>query len=154
MFRFQALRGFRFTSMKKFVLAIVLVSVFSGYAQAQRRKGRVAAEDYGELKRIYFNLYTDSIKPVLNYYVNVEGEYQNGLYRPLDTATITLTADAGRMQGNEWIVDNDSRRLENVTFTATAKANPSMQKRITVYLKKGRDEEDEKILRQPQGTGR
>src|SRR5690606_8334218 len=43
------------------------------------------------LKEIRFNLYADSIKPVLNYYLNVEGVFSNGKIYPLDTSFINIT---------------------------------------------------------------
>ncbi len=102
--------------------------------QAQPRKA--------ELKRIYFNLYTDSIKTVLNYYVNVEGEYSDGRYLPLDAATIQLTADNGTISGNEWVAPKEIH-FENVHFQVISKDNPKLHDQITVWLKKGKDPRDE-----------
>ena len=97
------------------------------------------------LKRIYFNLYTDSIKTVLNYYVNVEGEYANGRILPMDTGSILLRADRGRMSGNEWIAPARID-FEQVTFIATAKSNPAIHDRITVWMKRAKDPRDEMDL--------
>ena len=94
------------------------------------------------LKRIYFNLYTDSIKTVLNYYVNVEGEYTDGRYLPLDASTISLTADNGTISGNEWIAPAEIR-FEKVTFRAVAKGNPKLHDEITVWLKRAKDPRDD-----------
>ena len=93
------------------------------------------------LQRIYFNLYTDSLKPVLNYYVNVEGEYSDGSYRPLDTTTIRLTADRGVLRGNEWLIP-PVIEYDRVTFRAVSKGNPALQDTITVWIKKGKDPRD------------
>lgn len=93
------------------------------------------------LKRVYFNLYTDSLKPVLNYYVNVEGEYRDGSYRPLDTASIRLTADWGELRGNEWVIP--PRLLhDSVTFYVRAKENPALGDTITIWIKKWKDPRD------------
>lgn len=96
----------------------------------------------GRLKRIYFNLYTDSIKTVLNFYVNVEGEYTNGRYLPMDARTVDITADNGTMSGNEWIAPKDIH-FEKVTFRVAAKGRPELHDTITVWLKRGKDPRDE-----------
>lgn len=101
-----------------------------------------AASDSNTVKRIYFNLYTDSIKTILNYYVNIEGEYSNGRILPLDTGTITIRADRGRMSGNEWIAPAHID-FEKVTFHAALKDNPAIDSEITVWLKRSKDPRDE-----------
>jgi hypothetical protein len=100
-------------------------------------------EGNGKLKRIYFNLYTDSIKPILNYYVNVEGEYSNGRILPMDTSVIFITADQGTMSGNAWIAPPDIT-FNKVTFRTTARQDPSLTQTITVYLKQIKDPRDDK----------
>jgi|GEM_PF-1154362 len=94
------------------------------------------------LTDIRFNLYTDSIKPILNYYVNVEGVYSNGKIYPLTTDQITVKSDAGIMQGMEWIAPAN-RNFDRVTFTAISRFNPALQKSRTVFLKRGVDVRDE-----------
>jgi len=95
-----------------------------------------------KLKRIYFNLYTDSIKTILNYYVNVEGEYSNGQVLPMDTSVIRIIADRGIMSGNEWIAPKKSD-FEKVTFHAIAKDDLRINDRVTVWLKRAKDPRDE-----------
>jgi hypothetical protein len=90
---------------------------------------------------IRFNLYTDSIKPVLNYYLNVEGVFSSGRIFPIDTNYVTLTADKGMMKGNEWILPS-KKDFDRVTFTASCKYNPALQKSVTVYLKRYEDPRD------------
>jgi hypothetical protein len=114
------------------VLSLVLLLPFSSRAQQRN----------DDLKRIYFNLYTDSIKTILNYYVNVEGEYRNGRFLPLDTNSITITADNGRMSGNEWIAPKDIH-FEKVTFHVTAKGRPELHDQVTVWLKRAKDPRDD-----------
>lgn len=102
------------------------------------------AQDYnpGKPEKIYFNLYTDSIKTVVNYYVNVEGIFKGGRVLPLDANTITITADKGRMEGNEWIAPKQID-FDRVTFMAVAKENSSQRATITVYLQKWKDPRDD-----------
>ncbi len=94
------------------------------------------------LKDIRFNLYADSIKPVLNYYLNIEGEYTNGKIYPLDTNSISLSASEGSIQGMEWVKPKQID-FEKVTFTAVAKHAASLAKDTVVYIKKYKDPADE-----------
>lgn len=117
--------------MKKFILLIaVAIAALPAFAQKP------------ELKDIRFNLYADSIKPVLNYYVNVEGEFSDGRILPLDASDIILKADWGNIQNSEWVIPKILEK-DAVTFTATARNNPSLQRQITVYIQKRKDPRDE-----------
>ncbi len=120
--------------MMKMIRCAMLLFLLPVTLQAQSPKAA--------LRRIYFNLYTDSIKTVLNYYVNVEGEYSDGRYLPLDAGSINLTADNGTMSGNEWIAPKEIR-FEKVTFRAVARDNPKLHDEITVWLKRAKDPRDE-----------
>lgn len=93
------------------------------------------------LTDIRFNLYTDSIKPILNYFVNVEGIYTSGRIYPLTAAQVSLTSDAGSMDGMEWVLPKE-RNFEKVTFTATSSVNPNLSKSVTLYLNKYKDPRD------------
>jgi hypothetical protein len=119
--------------MLRTLKGLVLVMLLPMCLHAQRSE---------ELKRIYFNMYTDSIKTVLNYYVNVEGEFRNGKYLPLDTNTVIITADNGIMSGNEWIAPKDIR-FEKVTFRVVSKGNSKLRDEVTVWLKRAKDPRDE-----------
>lgn len=93
------------------------------------------------LKDIRYNLFTDSIKPVLNYYVNVEGIFSNGKIYPLDTSFVSIAASEGRMHGFEWILPAE-RDFDKVTFTATCRYHPYIKKTVTLYMKKNKDPRD------------
>lgn len=117
--------------MKKyFPILMLLIATLPAFAQQPK------------LEAIRFNLYTDSIKPVLNYYVNVEGEFNDGRVLPLDNKAIILEADWGEIHNSEWVIP---KRLEKecVVFTATARNNPELRKQITVYIQKRKDPRDE-----------
>lgn len=89
------------------------------------------------LTTIRFNLYTDSIKPVLNYYVNVEGTYSSGRILPLDTTWVRIAADNGAMAGNEWVVPKQRPiPYEKVHFTAVCLYNEKLRATTTIYIKK------------------
>ena len=100
------------------------------------------------LVRVYFNPYTDSIKTVLNYYVNVEGEYSDGTFLPLDTTEIILRSDVGTMAGNEWVIPKKID-FEKVTFTATARANPKLNATKTLWIQKWKDPRDAADYKDP-----
>jgi len=119
----------------------------------QNKKGRAAFEVSvnGEklpltlqlpyLTDLRFNLYADSIKPILNFYVNVEGIFSSGKVLPLTENQVTITANEGRMKGMEWVVPKE-RTFNRVIFTASSTADPSITKSVTVYLKKYKDPRD------------
>jgi hypothetical protein len=120
-------------------ILLVILLAFGGIPFAQ------PAAAQGNLKRIYFNLYTDSIKTILNFYVNVEGEYTNGRVLPMDANTITIVADHGTMSGVEWVPPQNID-FEKVTFHAIAKEDAKINDRITVWLKRAKDPRDEMDL--------
>jgi hypothetical protein len=93
------------------------------------------------LQDIRYNLYTDSIKPVLNYYVNVEGVFSSGKVYPLDSSYVAIAASEGHMQGLEWVLPAQ-RNFEKITFTATSPYLPGKEKQVTLYLKKYKDPRD------------
>lgn len=125
--------------MRLFLLFWLLAGVSAG-AFAQRRP---------QLKSVYFNLYTDSLKPVLNYYVNVEGQTISGNYLPLDTSDVILTANWGEMQGNAWVIPR-VLLYDSVTFTAVSRQNPALHDRITIWMQKWKDPRDEPGYEEPQ----
>jgi hypothetical protein len=94
------------------------------------------------LEEININLYTDSIKPILNYYLNVEGKFSNGRVFPLDSSFVTVVSDAGSMNGLEWILPKE-RNFDKVNFTVISKFRPENRKQATVYLKKHKDPRDD-----------
>jgi len=93
------------------------------------------------LKDIRFNLYTDSIKPILNFYVNVEGSFTSGKVLPLTDAQVFITSDKGTINGMEWIAPTD-KSFDRVTFTAASIADPTVARSVTVYRKKAMDPRD------------
>lgn len=105
---------------------------------------RLTCEDHTEeltlalpvLEAIRFNLYADSIKPVMNYYLNVEGVYSNGNIYPLDTTGVEISADNGIVNGMEWEKPEEIN-FEQVTFVAISKYKHTLTASTTVYLKKG-----------------
>ncbi len=126
-------------------LALLL---FSGCASAALPEASSFAAGRPKLRRIYFNLYTDSLKPVFNYYVNVEGQTNDGSYLPLDTNDILLVASWGQMQGNEWVIPK-TLLYDSVTFYASSRQNPELKDRITIWIQKWKDPRDDPDYEEP-----
>ena len=93
------------------------------------------------LQSIRYRLYTDSIKPILNYYVNVEGVFSSGKVYPLSSNNVTITADIGTMRGMEWEAPAD-KRFDKVTFRAEVIGNPALSEAVTVYRQRYIDPRD------------
>jgi hypothetical protein len=105
---------------------------------------------------IYFNLYTDSLKKGTYNYINVDGKLSNGHWLPLTAKEISFSASTGVFDGNSLLVDKEAS-IEKVTVKAVLKANPSIYKETTIYIKKMADNErlktTEEIMR-PTGRNR
>lgn len=97
--------------------------------------------DMPVLQHISFNMYTDSIKPILNYYVNLEGKFSNGRTFPLDTTFVLIKSDHGSMNGFEWVLPT-VHDFEKITFTAQTRFPPFLEATKTLYLKKYIDPRD------------
>ncbi len=74
---------------------------------------------------IRFNFYTDKIKPVLNFWINVEGVYQDGTILPMSADELILTTSYGEIQGLELILPEEPEEDE-VTITACLVEDPSV----------------------------
>ncbi len=94
------------------------------------------------LQEIRFNLYADSIKPVLNFYVNVEGVFSSGKIYPLTTEHVSISTDQGSLSGNEWL-SPPIRTFDRVNFTAISRINPALRSSVLIFIKKGKDPRDE-----------
>jgi len=105
---------------------ILLVSILCWSAN------KVSAQS---VQQLYFNLYTDSLKKGTHNYINVDGKLSNGSFMPLDTKQIKFSSNYGKWDGNSLIIDSTYQR-DSVVVTATLIANPSLQKSVTIYMKK------------------
>ena len=93
-----------------------------------------------KIDSIYFHLYTDSLKKGVYNYINVDGLLNNGRYLPLDTTQVLFSSSNGKWIGNNLYFD-PSFSKDFITVTAVLKSNTSLQKNITIYLKKRPDDE-------------
>jgi len=117
--------------MKLFLLSLFITAVTAASAQ--------------KVDSIYFNLYTDSLKKGVHNYINVDGKCNNGHWLPLTQKEIQFSCSAGRFEGNSLIVDTGYLE-KSVKIKAVLKENPSIQKEITVYFKRGPDTERVKTM--------
>lgn len=103
-----------------------------------------------EFKRIYFNLYTDSLKKNTYNYINVEGITTDDRYLPLDTSHIIFTASAGTFFGNSLYIDSTCK-TPSITVTATLRKKPFHSERLEIFIKQKEEDEmlptEEEILR-------
>lgn len=79
--------------------------------------------------------YTDSIKPVMDFYLPVEGRYSSGKIYPLDSSRIRLKASWGQIQAMSWAPGpKDSAR--SVVFEAVYRYDSTIRTTITLPLRR------------------
>ena len=131
--------------MKQLFLFIVLIySAFLSHAQ--------------KIDSIYFHLYTDSLKKGTHNYINVDGKFSDGKWKPLSAKEITFSSTYGTFEGNELILPAEPT-VEKLTIKAVLKSNPSTWKEVTVWIKKKPDDEmvptsEEVLKNKNQKTGK
>lgn len=99
---------------------------------------------------IFFNLYTDSLKKGTYNYINVDGKLSDGSYMPMTTKEISLSASAGKFDGNSLYLPPDFRD-EKVNVRAILKSDTAFQREITIYIKKVESTERLKTLEEVMG---
>jgi hypothetical protein len=107
----------------KFVTVIICIISLSRTSQAQK------------LDSIFFNLYTDSLKKGTYNYINVDGKYSDGTYRPLTDKDLNFSASAGKFNGNSLFVDS-SIQEDKSTVKVSLRSDPKIVKETTIYIKK------------------
>jgi len=116
--------------------------------------GKVHAQ---KIESINFNLYTDSLKKGTHNYINVDGKLSNGSWLPLTAKELRFTTTGGTFEGNSLVLDKDFKG-ENVSVTAILIQDTSLQKTVTIFVKKAGDNEKlktaEEILREMENKGR
>jgi hypothetical protein len=90
---------------------------------------------------MYINLYTDSLKKGTYNYINADGLLSNGKYIPLDSNQLIFRSSYGKFYGNNLWIDSSSFPGP-VEITITLKKDPSVQKKIILFIKR---KEEEKI---------
>lgn len=87
---------------------------------------------------IYFHLYTDSLKKGQHNYINVDGKMSNGTWMPLTEKEIQFSCATASFTGNELVIPEDFKH-KYVKVKAVLKANPSIWKEVTIWIKQAPD---------------
>jgi hypothetical protein len=88
-----------------------------------------------KVEGIYFNLYTDSLKKGFFNYINIDAKMADGTWQPLDSNSISFSANTGFFKGNDLFIDS-SYKCETVRVKATLKKDPKVYKEVTIYIRK------------------
>ena len=105
---------------KHLLLAYLLIAAVCSHAQ--------------KIDSIYFHLYTDSLKRGQHNYINVDGKTADGHWLPLTGKELLFTSNEGIFDGNELILPPDFAPA-HVRVKAVLKANPSIFREITIWIK-------------------
>jgi len=128
------------------ILLFIFLSLSTGFAARAQK-----------VDSIFFNLYTDSLKKGTYNYINVDGKMSDGRWLPLTSKEIMFTSSAGRFENNSLVLDKNFSE-EKVTVKAVLKADTSISKSITIYIKKFENQEklktSDEILREMEEQGR
>ncbi|HET9747087.1 MAG TPA: hypothetical protein VFP97_15330 [Chitinophagaceae bacterium] len=123
--------------MKQFFLLATLIGV-------------VTVSNAQKIDSIFFHLYTDSLKKGTHNYINVDGKTSDGKWKPLTGKDIEFITNYGKFEGNELILPDDPT-VDKLTIKAVLKANPTIWREVTIWIKKKPDPEilptKEEILR-------
>lgn len=87
------------------------------------------------VRHIRFNLYTDSIKRNIPFYLNVEGRFSSGRVYPLDTGMVSFTASAGTLTANVLEVKKSDTAVHQVEVSARLKEDPRLRAAVSVPVK-------------------
>ncbi len=110
--------------MKKLLFSLFVVSTAGVKAQ--------------KVEYIYVNLYTDSLKKGTHNYINVDGEFNNGKFLPLDSNKIQFSCPQAKFFGNNLYIPANFGE-EKVTVKVMLKEDNSKFKEFEIYIKKMED---------------
>ncbi len=91
-----------------------------------------------KLDTMFFNLYTDSLKKGTYNYINVDGRFSDGSFRPLGIKELKFSASSGTFTGNSLFVDTSFRDAK-LTVRIQSRTNPKMQSEKVIYIKTVKD---------------
>jgi hypothetical protein len=86
-------------------------------------------------------LYTDSLKKGTHNYINVDGKFADGKWKPLTAKEIAFTASYGTFEGNELILPAEPT-VEKLTIKAVLKSDPASWKETTDLDKEGKPDDE------------
>jgi len=116
--------------------------------------GKLAAQ---KVDSIFFHLYTDSLKKGTYNYINVDGKLSDGRWMPLTGKELIFTSTAGKFDNNSLVLERDFSE-EKVTVKAVLRADTSICKSVTIYIKKHESTEklktEQEVLRELEDKSR
>ena len=125
-------------TLKKGLLFILIVGSFT-IAKAQK------------IDSIFFNLYTDSLKKGTHNYINLDAKMSDGSWMPLTAKHLNFSSSYGYFDQNDLILP-DTPTCEFVKVKAVLKADSTVWRETTIWIKKNPDDEylptNEEILRE------
>lgn len=87
------------------------------------------------LQKIHFNLYTDSIKRGIRFYLNIEGTFSSGRVYPLDTGKLRFFASAGSLTNNILRISKADSATKNILVKSRVKWDTNIADSIMVPVK-------------------
>lgn len=87
---------------------------------------------------VRFNLYSDSIKRGVHYYLNVEGQFSSHKVFPLDTSVLRFATSDGQIIGQDLLLPKQDT-IKSVIIEAWYKPNPDYYLRTVVPVKQAPD---------------
>ena len=106
-------------------LKIVLLSLLVICAQGLKAQ---------KVSNIYVNLYTDSLKKGTHNYINVDAEFNNGKYLPLDSSKILFSCRQAKFFGNSLYIPADFTE-EKVSVKIMLREDNSKFKEFEIFIK-------------------
>ena len=127
--------------MMRSLAAIMMLIFIAAGAHAQKQK----------IDSIAFHLYTDSLKKggVYNY-INVDAKLSNGRWMPLSSQELIFSTSGGKFDGCNLYFDS-SFKADSVVVKAVLKADTSLQRSVTIYIKKLPETEELKSMEDVMG---
>jgi hypothetical protein len=88
------------------------------------------------VKKIRFNLYTDSLKKGEPFYLNVEGKFSSGRTYPLDTGMVAFCkSGGGKLAGQSLLVSHQDTGTHVIMVYSRLKMDPQIRDSILVPVK-------------------
>lgn len=109
-----------------------IIGMYPYNAQAQGRE---------KMDSLFFNPYTDSLKKGVYNYINVDARFKNGKYLPMDSTELHFSSTVGYFKGNSLYLSKNIT-VDSVVVSITWKAETSVKKQKTFYIKKVEDQQD------------
>ena len=113
--------------------------------------GSVSVVKAQKIDSLFFNLYTDSLKKGTHNYINLDAKMSDGSWMPLTSKHLDFSTSYGYFDKNDLVLP-DTPTCEFVKVKAVLKADTTVWRETTIWIKKNPDDEylptNEEILRE------